>query len=175
MYSSFNSYDLSPSLSSLSRSQSNQSRQSVSSTLTPTYSTFCEHRRIGRVDQNFVRCNDCGRSFVDQMSVPSIKKMDDFVKEDQSFQRNFNRNFSNEIEEVESYGPPPVEYYVDKNWINRIVIKWERIYGSDPAKYHVSLNGDNTSMTNDQIKQLIQSVRATRISKEQFDQIYYAA
>lgn len=168
MYSEFNSYDLSPTLSSLSRSQSNQSRQSTSASLTPTYSSFCPHKRIERIDKNFVRCNDCSKSFVDQLSVPSIKKMNDFVREDNSFQKNFNRNFNNEIEETESYGPPPIEYYADKNWINRIVVKWERIYGTNPSKYPVTLNGTNSSMTSEQIKHLIHNTNSIKISKEQY-------
>lgn len=171
MYSAFNSYDISPSLKSLSRSQSNQSRQSVSSNLTPTYSTFCPHKRVVRVDNNFMRCNDCGRSFVDQLNAPKIKTMEDFVREDSSFQRNFNRNFNNEIEQTESYGPVPIEYYVDKNFINRIIVKWERIYGSNPAKYTLTLNGNQSSMTDAQIRELIQNTRAIKISKEQYDQI----
>lgn len=120
------------------------------------YSGICNHARLTRLDNNFVRCLGCGQSFVSQKSVPANKTRRDFTRENKSFTRNFDRNFSNILEEVDTVSDAPLyEYYIDRNWTNGIIINRAVKFSSDPPKYEVDINGQTAYLDNSQIMKLL--------------------
>ena len=135
-------------------------------------SQMCDHAKTTRLDKNFIRCTKCGQSIISKTETYANKGMKDFVSENKSFQRNFDRNFSNVITEVENYATPPVEYYVDANRLNYAIVDRTVLYASNPPKYKIMVNGDTATMTNDRISEFLQQIRAIRIPKEQFDRFF---
>lgn len=136
------------------------------------FSGLCEHSSTKRVNENFIRCNRCGISLINQSSVAPVKSSQDFVKNNKSFERNFDRNFSNVIEEVDLAGPSRIEYYVNPNDYSYVVIDWTPVFNANPLKYMVNFNGQTTTMTEKKIKEILSKIRATKIDKEQFKQMF---
>lgn len=137
----------------------------------------CDHERSKRLDKNFVRCIQCGQSFISQETPHQNKRMGNFVNDNNSFQRNFNRNFNNIIPEIESYAPAPTEYYIDMKWIYYVIIDRTPIYESNPTKYKIEYGNINSSdkntntLTDTQINELLHKIKAIKIPKEQYDSI----
>lgn len=132
------------------------------------YTKLCDHSRLTRLDQNFVRCLNCGQSMINQQTIPKNKTRYDFTKENKSFDRNFDRNFNNIIEEIDKQNEPVYEYYTDRNWANMIKINRTVQYQSFPPKYKINVNGEDAILTDSQVKELLNDVKAIRIDEEQF-------
>lgn len=133
-----------------------------------SYSRICNHRRTTRINENFIRCLECGQSLIYQVRTPSNKSRQEFTKENPSAGRNFDRNFNNFIEEADSVRGPIYEYYVDRNCVNMIMIDRQVLYRSNPPKYRIIMNGEEAILTDDQIKKILNDVRAVRIDEDQF-------
>ena len=133
------------------------------------YSSICNHPRLKRIDKDFVRCLNCGESMISQKTYSTNKTSADFVKENKSFARNFNRNFTNEIEQIdEECDIPHIEYYADAHRVNKIIIDKRVVFNSDPPKYKVSVNGGDYYMTKGDFDNLISTVRAIRLDAATF-------
>lgn len=133
------------------------------------YSTICLHQRLQRIDKNFIRCLACGQSFVNQINIPKNKTGTDFSRENKIFDRNFERNFNNVIEEKDLM-PVLIEYYADKRFLNIIVIDKTNLFSNNPPKYRVFINGNYDVLTENQIKCLLNDTKATRVDKKQIEQ-----
>lgn len=132
------------------------------------HSTICDHRRLKRINQNFVRCLDCGQSMVSQHRQPLNKTSLDFTKENKSFDRNFNRNFSNVLEETDDeFTKPLYEYYTDRMWANTIIVNRRVPFQSDPVKFEVTINGSKTYLPNAQIQKILADINAVRVDEGQ--------
>lgn len=132
------------------------------------YSQICSHPRLTRLDANFVRCLNCGQSLVNQKAISKNKTSKDFVKENKSFGKNFSRNFSNEIEQVEKNPPLPIiEYYADERFANVIILNRNSRSMRQPVEYEIIINGNKTFLTNEQISKLLTDIKAIRLTKEQ--------
>ena len=128
------------------------------------YSKICGHNRLQRINNDFVRCLDCGQSMISQSKVVSNKTRQDFTNENKSFVRNFDRNFSNTLEEVDDQSDNPLyEYYADRMMINKIIINRRVQFQSLPPKFEVFVNGSKTYLTNDDIQKLLIDAGAFRI------------
>ena len=128
------------------------------------YSKICNHNRLQRIGNDFVRCLDCGQSMISQSKLLSNKTRQDFTKENKSFVRNFDRNFSNVLEEVDDQSMEPLyEYYADRMMINKIIINRQVQFQSLPPKFEVFVNGSKTYLTNDDIQKLLIDAGAFRI------------
>ena len=133
------------------------------------YAKICTHERITRLNDNFVRCLNCGQSLVSQKYIPGNKTRNDFTNENKLFSRNFDRNFTNVLEEVDSESNRPhYEYYSDKNWTNGVIIKRAVEFSSNPPKFQVIMNGQVGYLDNDKIRILLSNLNAIRIDEEQF-------
>ena len=130
-----------------------------------SYETICDHNRLARIDKNFVRCLECGKSMVSQTNIALNKNEKDFVKENSKFTRNFDRNFSNVIEEVEQQ-KPLYEYYTDRNLANLVIVDKKVQFQSYPPTYLLTVNNTHRYCTMDEIKQLISDISAVRIDEE---------
>ena len=137
-----------------------------------TFSGLCDHSRVKRLDDNFVRCLKCGQSMISQADVSLNKTGQDFTKENKSFERNFNRNFSNVIEEVDQPGPPPIEFYTDANNLNYMIIDRTLMFSTNPPKFKINFNGDVVVMTNEKINEILQKIKAVRVDAEQFKYMF---
>lgn len=128
------------------------------------YSKICNHSRIKRIDDNFVRCYDCGLSIVNQRILKSNKSREDFVDENKSFLKNFDRNFSNVIEENdhETDNTPIYEYYKDKDGYNKLLLNKVPMFNSYPHKYEVYINDSKYYLTQDHIKKIITNYKMFR-------------
>jgi hypothetical protein len=130
-----------------------------------SYSRVCDHYRLKRINNNFVRCIDCGESMISQTTITNNKSSKDFSKENPSFARNFDRNFTNILEEIDNeYQEPIIEYYTDGLHVNKIIVERRRIFQTNPAKYAVKINGNKYYLTNDEIKKVLTDIQAIRIN-----------
>jgi hypothetical protein len=50
-----------------------------------SYAPLCDHQYLFRVDDNFVRCRQCGLSFVSQKKIPRNKGAHEFIRENTTF------------------------------------------------------------------------------------------
>lgn len=131
------------------------------------YSKICNHNRLKRINSNFVRCLNCGQSMISQTKMLTNKTRQDFTDENKLFMRNFNRNFSNELEEVDEKSTKPLyEYYTDNMMINKIIINKKVQFSSDPPKFEVIVNGIKIYLSNDEIKKLLTDANVFRIDEE---------
>ncbi len=133
-----------------------------------TFSLVCGHPRTERIDNDFVRCLYCKQSFVQQRKKPVNRTQHDFIKEDSSFMKNFDRNFSNIVENTTV---PKLEYYTDRMAMNTIMINRVNKYRSQPIKFDVVVNGERALLTDKQISKLLTDIYAVRIDKDQYQQL----
>ena len=128
------------------------------------YSKICNHSRLGRIDNNFVRCLDCGQSMISQKQMISNKTSKDFTNENKYFTKNFDRNFTNVFEEVDEQSSRPLyEYYTDRTQSNHIIVNKQVQFLSNPPKYEVSVNGTTSYLTNEQILKMLGDIGAIRV------------
>lgn len=136
------------------------------------YSIICDHKRLNRINKNFVRCLDCGQSMISQQKMLSNKTRQDFTNENKSFVRNFDRNFSNILEETDEQSTKPLyEYYTDRMNTNHIIINKQVQFQSNPPKFEVTVNGSTTYLTNMDIKKMLFDINAIRIDEDQFNSL----
>ena len=129
-----------------------------------SYGNLCNHNRFKRVDGNFVRCLDCGQSMISQKILEGNKTRNDFTKENKSFTRNFDRNFSNELDELDELSTKPIyEYYTDRMDINKIIIDKRPVFSSNPQKYKMTINGSDNYLVQHEIHQMLWDINAIRI------------
>ncbi|QGR53801.1 hypothetical protein [Moumouvirus maliensis] len=136
---------------------------------TLNYGTICNHSRLERIDDNFVRCLTCGQSLISQKTIVNNKRVKDFTKENNNFTRNFNRNFSNQLEQLDAKSQiPKYEYYTDKYNANLISINKATQLLSDPPKYEVDVNGSKNYLTQSQIDIILKNINAMNIDYDQY-------
>lgn len=137
------------------------------------YSKICNHTRLNRIDENFVRCLDCGQSMISQQKMLMNKTRKDFTKENKSFCRNFDRNFTNIIEETDEESSQPFfEYYTDKNWINLIIINRTVQFKSNPPKYQIKINGRQLYLTDQEINKILMDIDGIKVDEQQIKMRY---
>ncbi|BCS82981.1 hypothetical protein QLL95_gp1142 [Cotonvirus japonicus] len=136
------------------------------------FSNICGHNRLKRMDKNFVRCLDCGLSIINQSKIQSNKTPREFAEENKSVTRNFDRNFTNILEEIDEQSNVPFyEYYSDRLWNN--LIKYDRTpqFSSDPVKYKIFINGHVHYLMQKEIDNVLSSINAIRIDEDQYNRI----
>lgn len=133
-----------------------------------SYSRICNHSRINRLNENFVRCMDCGQSMISQKKLVANKTRKDFTNENKSFVRNFDRNFTNVLEETDQQSSMPLlEYWMDRNWANLVIIDRSVQFQSHPPKYKVIVNGEQNYLTDDHIRKLLADINAIKVDESQ--------
>lgn len=134
------------------------------------YDTICYHTRLKRLNDNFVRCLDCGLSMVNQKNILTNKNRREFTNENPNSTRNFERNFNNILEEVDTdYNHRPLEYYSDPKMINLIIVDRTNYLQSNPVKYRVNINGQMIYFLPNKLHELLTKIKAIRINKMQAD------
>lgn len=130
------------------------------------YSIICNHDRLQRINDNFIRCLKCGQSMISQSKMLTNKTRQDFTKENKTIFNNFNRNFSNVLEETDNQTSEPLyEYYVDKMMLNKIIVNRCIKYNSQPPKYEIFVNDSKAYLTNEEIQKLLIEIGAFRIDE----------
>lgn len=140
--------------------------------LNSSFSGLCDHSRIKRLNENFVRCTKCGQSMIRQEDVSMNKNGQEFARENKSFQRNFDRNFSNVIEEVDRAGPAPIDFFINPNNNDYLIVDRTVMNNSNPPKFKINYNGNITVATNDQVNEISQKIKAIRVDQEQFKYLF---
>uniref|UniRef100_A0A6C0CAW0 Uncharacterized protein n=1 Tax=viral metagenome TaxID=1070528 RepID=A0A6C0CAW0_9ZZZZ len=138
------------------------------------FSKICYHDRTTRINNEFVKCVDCGQKIISIQKHIANKTRDDFTRESKVFHKSFDKNFSNEIDfDDEDSKYVRVEYYVDRNRVNNIVVNRLNKYFSNPPKYDVNINDKKTLLTDVQIDRLLRDTNAMRVDEHQFyEQIF---
>lgn len=133
---------------------------------TSTYAKLCNHERLKRIDDNFIRCYECGLSMISQKKSDSNKSRLDFTKENKLFLKNFERNFSNVIEQTdhETDNKPIYEYYCDRHGRNKIIVNKVPVFNSYPHKYEIYINDAQYYLTTDHINNIIRDTDAHKIN-----------
>ncbi|MEM0354215.1 MAG: hypothetical protein QXW79_01400 [Thermoplasmata archaeon] len=135
-----------------------------------SYSKICDHLRLVRLNENFVKCLGCGQSIVNQIKIAGNKNRKDFERENWKFIKNFNRNFNNNIEEVEqSTHQPHYEYYIDHRGLN--LIRIDRSLRFYPL-YEIIVNGKRNYLNGTQIEKMLADINATRIDEHLAKKIF---
>lgn len=133
------------------------------------YSSICDHPRLKRVSNDFVRCLKCGQSIISQKQLATNKSSLDFATENSNVIKNFDRNFSNVIEETDAESTRPQnEYYIDRTRSNYVIVNKQNVLRSQPAKFEVSVNNSKSYLTDNQIRQLLNDISAIRTDKSVF-------
>ena len=133
-----------------------------------SYSAICNHPRTVRINGKFDRCLTCGQSFINSTyDTLRNKTSKDFTIENKKFTRNFDRNFTNTIEETDYIDEPPrIEYYTDRMQTNLISVnRSETLSAHFPLKYKITVNGDFEYMDLEKIRELLARIDAVRIDK----------
>lgn len=139
----------------------------------PFFSGRCNHDRMKRIDNNFIKCTKCGHSVISQVVPLRNKTRNEFTTENKSFQRNFERNFTNSLTETEQIGPAPLEYYTDVNNLNYVVVDKTILHNtSNPPKFKINFNGEIVAITNTKLADVLQQIKAIRIDEQQFNYIF---
>lgn len=131
-------------------------------------STICYHTQKYRIDDNFVKCKTCGLTIIEQTPTRN-KTMRDFIKEDASFIKNFNRYFTNVVDYEQ---PEQIDYYADRVNNVPIVINWAPHWQSGVRKYNVIVDRENVFLTEDQFRELITRLNAVKMDEQQFNLMY---
>lgn len=132
------------------------------------FSKICYHDRTTRINNEFVKCVDCGQKIVNIQNHITNKRCHDFAMEKGSL-KNFDHNFSNTIDFDDNEKKYlRVEYYTDRNRVNNIVVNRLNKYYSDPPKYDVNINGTKRLLTDAQIDQLLRDTNTMRVDEHQF-------
>lgn len=138
-----------------------------------SFSAICSHPQTERIDKNFSRCLRCGQSFVNPTKTMRNKTSQDFTNEYSRSMRNFDRNFSNQLDETYKPKQPQSlnEYYVDKTGVNKIIVDRNILFNSDPPKYRVNINGQISTLMNQDILQILSDTGAFRIDRDTFNSL----
>lgn len=136
------------------------------------YSFICNHDKIKRINSKFIKCLECGETMPNQSKQIQNKTGQDFVRENPSFVRNFDRNFNNQLPDDFSSKPKKnYDFYVDPTGANRIKINRINNLYSDPPKYEVIVNDQSVYLTNSQIAKMLSDIKAIRVDKYLFKKI----
>jgi len=138
-------------------------------------STLCPHNRLVRIGKDFDRCLVCGQSMINHTYANLRNKTrQEWTKENKSFVRNFDRNFSNVIEETDGFANQPLyEYYTDRNIVNLILLNRQSQFQSVPPVYQIWVNGEMSYLPYNKVNDILDSVGAVRIDKDEYDQLSY--
>jgi|GEM_PF-6333355 len=148
-----------------------------------TFSTICDHQKIKRIDEDFVKCVDCGMSLVDPLIEDKVMKMQDYVKENRSFDRHFNRNFDNNfpseaewdsrVGKQNTLNPNPLtskgifgsnnqssglSRYRSSDGTTEVIVDYSLL--GKPARHHVRVNGKWTYASPEEVKKYLMQINA---------------
>lgn len=131
------------------------------------------HRDVSRIDENFVKCYECGETILQAQNRMTNKTSRDFVQEDKSFR--YRKNNSSRYDKHTDYTPKvssycKKKYYADRNWINVIMIDYNSTLNTRPVKFRVKLNGQYDSLTLDEILNVIQKLRLIEIDEQGYNE-----
>ena len=101
-----------------------------------SYSAVCNHERLNRIDNDFVRCLACGQSLISQNQIEQVDNQTDQT--------------------------PIYEYYSDPMELNRIIVNRCPKFSSLPIKFEVNVNGQINYLTKDQIDKMLVDIKAER-------------
>ena len=129
------------------------------------YAKLCNHSRLKRIDDNFVRCYECGLSMISQKRPDTNKSRLDFSSENKLFLKNFERNFTNTIEQTdhETSDIPIYEYYSDRHGQNKIIINKVPVFNSNPHKYEIFVNDSQYYLTTEHVNKILRDTNSQRI------------
>lgn len=140
--------------------------------------TICNHERFRRTDKNFISCIDCSTSWIKPLKELQNKKQSDFVREDQTFNKHFTRNFNNKFESEtdwnEKYMSTIEEQNKERSKIQPVVFRSENgtveividkniQLESVPIKYKTVINGEMSFQTEADLRQYLHKLKAFRI------------
>jgi hypothetical protein len=120
-------------------------------------SSFCDHRNFVRINKNFINCKNCGRSFVSQIDEIGNKTSKDFVRENREFDKKFDRNFTNLVDDTVRHEMSQSYVYADEN--NNVI----KIYSTGDKEYRVCANNNTYFLTKDRVRKLLLKCNARRI------------
>jgi len=129
------------------------------------FANLCHHDNVQRVNDDFVYCANCKQMIINKINDNGNKTSKDFAQNNNH--RNFNRNFSNEIQSPNLSYPSSqinngIEYYSDRFNINKIMIDRKSKYYTNPPKYNVIINNEKFVLSNIEINKLILDTKVIR-------------
>lgn len=132
-----------------------------------SYSAICDHPRTIKINGDFDRCLTCGQSFINSTyNKLRNKTSGDFTRENKRFTRNFDRNFTNIIEETDYITEPAhIEYYTDRMQTNLITVNRSDSLPGYPPKYKITVNGEFEYMELEKIRELLARIDAVKIDE----------
>jgi hypothetical protein len=133
------------------------------------FCSLCSHSRINRINNDFIRCLTCGESFPNKLITHKNKTIQDFAKESPGFMKNFDRNFTNVIDQNDIYyDEPNYEYYVDASFLNKIIVDKKNLFNSDIPTYRVNINNKVHNIDSEKLQHILDKIGAIKIDKRAF-------
>lgn len=129
-----------------------------------SFMTICDHPNIRRINKNFVKCEACGDTFVNQKVSSTNKTSQNFINENQNFLKNFDKHFNNKIDDGTS-NKQGKQYYTDHTRHQLLFIDFDKYLPSNPPKYLTYLNNERTYLSKSDISKVINDMGAIRIDK----------
>jgi hypothetical protein len=146
------------------------------------FANLCGHNHTKRIDKDFIKCTNCGESFIQTLGFDHDQKMNAYIEENRVFDDQFNRNFDNTFIPKQrwekQYGSvirdrpsESMEYlggyvtYSGKDGRTEILVETESRAQNDPRappQHKVRLNGQWTTMSTSELKKYLSRVGAVR-------------
>ncbi len=121
------------------------------------YSTICNHNRVERINDNFIKCLQCNETIINQLMSPTNKSTYDFVRENKSFMRNTSKNPYNVVELTPQNHQ---EVFMDQHGINKVIVSRQ---GLSDGTYPVTINNVKYYLTKPEIEKVLTGIGAIRI------------
>lgn len=129
----------------------------------PKYSILCGHYMNKRINDNFVKCTECGEIIVNQKNIVSNKSQKNFVNENKNYTKNFDRNFSNLIKSEDNIVDDTNLYYTNRDRTIFFTINPTPITKNSRNIYEIRINGACYYLTNEQIEKILIKYGAIKI------------
>jgi hypothetical protein len=109
---------------------------------------ICSHVKCSRLDNNFVKCEGCGHSFVKPATALENKKCQAFIKDSKFTPAKFDNKLSNNF---------PVLHFSDKSNLNKLIFRRK-----DDGFFDAKLNGIRMTLTQEELKCIIKAAKMTK-------------
>jgi hypothetical protein len=116
--------------------------------------SICSHVKCLRLDNNFVRCEGCGDSFVKPATTLENKKCQAFIKDSKFVPV----KFDNKLNRTD-ISKKPIVHFSDKRNLNKLIFRQK-----DDGSFDARLNGIRMSLSQDDLKCIIKAGKMTKAS-----------
>jgi hypothetical protein len=129
-----------------------------------TYNQLCDHKRLKRIDRDYVLCLGCGESFVNQKKPPRNVTASEIVSQNQGSLQHYDKYFTDKIEVKEPVRKKASYYYYsDPTGVNNIKVSTKPNFTGVESFYDIWINGVKETMSVSDINKLLSRINCKRV------------